>query len=139
MKRTVTILKSLFFIPVIFSLFFAISCETNLREVGTGVKENNTSEIIILAVMELLTICNIPLALRLFKFKHIAKKLKGSKRNLLRYGAIRILMLASILLLNTIFYYYYLVPTFGYLAIIILLAMIFIYPSKSRCKNEIEN
>lgn len=139
MKRTVRILKSLFFIPIIFSLLIAICCETNLIEVGAGVSDNKTSEIIILGIMELLTLCSIPLALRLFKFKRIENKLKGSQHSLLRYGTIRILMLAPLLLLNTTFYYYYVVPTFGYLAIIILLAMVFIFPSTSRCNNEIEN
>lgn len=127
----------MFFIPIILSLAFAIANETGLVPAGEGIREGSkTAEIIITAVMELITIANIPLALRLFRFKSVAEALKGSPENLLRFGTIRMTMLTTPLLINTVLYYLFLSTAFGYLAIILLLSMIFIYPSESRCNNE---
>ncbi|MBR6604574.1 MAG: hypothetical protein IKK92_01675, partial [Prevotella sp.] len=77
------------------------------------------------------------LALRLFKFKKIAADLSERKQAaLVRWGTIRIEMLAMPLLANTLLYYLYMSTTFGYMAIILLICMVFIYPSKDKCYFE---
>jgi len=87
--------------------------------------------------MELLTVILIPLALRLFKFKKIATDLSERKQAaLVWWGTIRIEMLALPLLANTLLYYLYMSTTFGYMAIILLICMVFIYPSKDKCYFE---
>ncbi len=91
-----------------------------------------------MGVMELITLCVIPVALRLMKFESIAKKANESWHNYVMIASARILMMALPMLANTLLYYYYMIPAFGYLAIILVLAMVFVYPSKSRCKNETE-
>ncbi len=139
MKKDSNRLKILFFVPIALSALFAIGCETDLIEDGLGITEgDNPGEIIALAIMETVTLCAIPLALRLFKFGAVAKKVKSSRQMFMRFASARILMLALPLVANTLLYYYWLVPAFGYLAMMMLLAMAFVYPSESRCNNETE-
>ena len=45
-------------------------------------------------------------------------------------------LLADPMLINTLLYYVFMNVAFGYMAIIGLLSMVFVYPSKSRCEQE---
>lgn len=138
MKRTKTLLQAIFFAPIVISALFALLCEIGIMEEGIGISEENNQVLFIITIfMELITLIHIPLALRLFKFKFIEKALKGNPHNLLVFGSIRITMLAFPLLINTTLYYIFLSAAFGYMSLILILAMIFIFPSESRCKNEI--
>ncbi len=137
MKRTKNLLQVIFFAPIVISALFAILCEVGIMEEGIGIsEENNYAEFAITIFMELITLVHIPLALRLFKFTFIEKALKGNPHNLLVFGTIRITMLALPLIINTTLYYIFLSAAFGYMALILLLSMMFIFPSESRCKNE---
>lgn len=91
-------------------------------------------------IMILLTLCLVPLSLRLFKFKHIHASLLASPvAALLKWGTIRILTLGLLLVVNTILYYIYgFEPAFGYLAVMVMLTMPFVLPTMSRCKAETE-
>ena len=78
-------------------------------------------------VMELLTICLIPIALRLFKFGFVRRRFTASPtRALLRYGSVRLVMLTLPMLVNTFLYYQFMNVAFGYMAIILLLCMAFV-------------
>ena len=84
-----------------------------------------------------MTIIIIPLSLRLFKFKSVERKLATKKQHaLLRWGVLRIIMLGIPMIINAILYYGFLAVEFGYLSIILLISMIFIYPSKDKCYYE---
>lgn len=99
---------------------------------GHGVSEYHT-----VMIMELLTICLIPFSLRLFKFKHVRRQLTSNAASALRkWGAIRLFMIALPMIINTILYYQFMNVAFGYLAIICLLSLAFIYPSKAKCDQE---
>lgn len=99
---------------------------------GHGVSEYHT-----VMIMELLTICLIPFSLRLFKFKHVRCQLASNAASSLRkWGAIRLFMIALPMIFNTILYYQFMNVAFGYLAIICLLSLAFIYPSKAKCDQE---
>ena len=77
--------------------------------------------------MELVTICLIPLALRLFRFGSIRRRLTGSPaRSLTRWGSCRLMMIGLPMVANTWLYY-----------IIGLLSLCFIYPSHARCNQEV--
>ena len=65
-----------FFLPVILSLLMVVLFETDALEAGCWAGSGQ-KEFACLVAMELLTICCIPLSLRLFKFKNVAKVLKG--------------------------------------------------------------
>jgi len=87
--------------------------------------------------MEALTICLIPLALRLFKFDRIGKSLaEGKEKSLLRWGTLRMMMICVPLMANTLFYYLFMNVAFGYMAIICLICLIFVNPTMGRCINE---
>ena len=90
------------------------------------------------SVMEILTICTIPLALRLFKFKKVSAALaSGRERALLRWGGLRMAMLCVPMTANTLLYYLFgLNVAFGYMGMICLVCLVFIYPSTARCTAE---
>ena len=94
---------------------------------------------IFLTAMELITLCVIPFALRLFKFKWVKKLIKkqGTK-GLLDLKASQILMLSSPMILNAIMYFLTRQVAHFYLAVILFLCMFFIYPSQERLNNELE-
>jgi hypothetical protein len=139
MQKESNRLKILFFTPIVMAVLFAAGSEFGIIESGYGVTEDNEMGCIMaLTVMEVATLCAIPLALRLFKFGVVAKRVKASRSGFMRFATVRILLLALPLLANTLLYYYYVKPTFLYLAIMLLLSMAFVYPSKSRCENETE-
>ena len=91
-------------------------------------------------VMILLTLGLVPLALYLFKMKRIQISLIANPSAALqKWGIIRILILGSLLVVNTLLYYMYgFEPAFGYLAVMVMLTMPFVLPTMSRCKAETE-
>lgn len=93
-------------------------------------------QFVLTAAMELLTVVCIPLALRLFKM--LGRKVHDAA-TLRRYGLLRLAMLVVPLWLNTILYYLFMNAAFGYMAIIILIAMSFVFPTKDRCRSEEEH
>jgi hypothetical protein len=90
--------------------------------------------------MELLTIAIIPFALRLFKFRKVNGKLTESETtrwdNLLKYGSVRILLLAIPMIINVVCYYLFTLTAFAYMAIILFLCMFFVYPTVDKCIAE---
>lgn len=88
-------------------------------------------------ILELGTIICVPTALYLFKWSVIANKLKGNPQALRTWGCVRILLLCVPLLCDTILYEQTKTPSFGYLAVIVLLCLFFIYPSMDRCRADI--
>ena len=83
------------------------------------------------------TILVIPMALKLFSLKAIRRKLLTEKGDaLLFWGTTRINMLCLPMLINTFMYYQTMSPAFGYMAIILVLCLFFVYPSIGRCIEE---
>jgi len=100
---------------------------------------NKNAEFLLATIMELLTLCAIPLALRLFKFKKVERQLTadgGSFDVLMKWGGLRMALLCIPLVVNTLLYYLFMNVAFGYMAIILLLSLFFIYPSLNRCIEE---
>lgn len=139
MKRTQTILILEIAAFVITALVLVFLFESTPLLEGTFT-DSKTNEFIVVTCMEMITLCTIPLALRLFKFKRINQSLKkGGTQALLKWGSIRIMLLVVPMLLNVIFFYLFGNVAFGYMAIIIFLCLFFIYPTKNRCETEIEH
>ncbi len=140
MKRTVRLLKVVYYVPIVVSLLLASCFETGFFIPGSLYDSGSPqAEFIATTVMELLAICVIPLSLRLFRFGKIKQSLPEKPGNLLRYGCIRLVLLMLPMMANTLLYYLYMSAAFGYLAVILLLASVFIYPSASRCEAETAN
>ena len=109
--------------------------ETHLLADGLLAGKDPNREFVVLSVMELLTICIIPVALRLFRFNAVGRRL-ASPHGLLRFGMLRLLMLCVPMLVNAVLYYLYMNVAFGYMGIILFLCMAFVVPTKERCEAE---
>lgn len=101
--------------------------------------EDPQLDFIFLTAMELITLCVIPFALRLFKFKWVKKQIKNQGiKGLADLKLTQIVMLSSPMLLNAIIYLMNRQVAHFYLAVILFLCMFFIYPSQERLNNELE-
>ena len=125
-----------FWIPVLICLCIIILYENDLLLSGSW-HDNKMDEYYVAIVMELVTICLIPLSLRLFKFHRVKQDLQTSEGLMLRkWGSVRLLMLTLPMMVNCWLYYQFMNVAFGYMGIIGLLSLCFVYPSKARCSQE---
>lgn len=126
-----------FWIPVLICLCIIILYENDLLLSGSW-HDNKIDEYYVAIVMELVTICLIPLSLRLFKFRSVKQDLQTSEGLMLRkWGSVRLLMLTLPMMVNCWLYYQFMNVAFGYMGIIGLLSLCFVYPSKARCSQEV--
>ena len=138
MKETRNQLMAFFVFAIVFALAAVVAYETGFMESGLFT-ERNTSEFIFVSLMELLTLGGVFLALRLFKFNKVHDDLVAKKEHaLFKWGLLRLALILIPMVGNTYLYYMFMNTTFGYLAIIQLLSLPFVYPSMSRCKSEVE-
>ena len=138
MKETRNQLMAFFVFAIVFALAAVVAYETGFMESGLFT-ERNTSEFIFVSLMELLTLGGVFLALRLFKFDKVHDDLVEKKEHaLFKWGLLRLALILIPMVGNTYLYYMFMNTTFGYLAIIQLLSLPFVYPSMSRCKSEVE-
>lgn len=125
-------LRNLFIGTVAVPLLIATVYECDVLPTGVFAGKAQ-EEFLAVIIMELLTIVMIPLALRLFKAKDVERKVaEGDTLALRRWGALRILMITVPLLLNTIGYYLFMNTTFGYMALILLICLPFVYTSPKK-------
>ena len=110
--------------------------ESEVLESGV-LADSKQPEFLAMTGMELTSLAGAFLGLRLFKFQKIHDALLTQKEPaLLRWGMLRLLILEVPMVSNTYLYYMYMNTTFGYLAIILLLCLPFVFPSLSRCIAE---
>ena len=141
MKQTRNILMTIFSLMLLAAAAIYICGDYLEVDMAMLTSENDKQTgYVVQMVMILLTLCLVPLALRLFKFKQIhASLLASPAAALLKWGIVRILVLGLLLVANTLLYYIYgFEPSFGYLAVMVLLTMPFVFPTMSRCKAETE-
>lgn len=113
-------------------------CESTLVVPGACAADT-TLQYAALMVMELLTICTIPAALKMFSMKSIKKRLAdGGHKALARWGTLRILLIGLPMLANTIMYYAFMAVAFAYMALIGVLCFSFVFPTKTRCIDDIQ-
>lgn len=123
-----------FWVMIIIPVIVAILYETDVLLAGDlAVAGNESAEFIATIVMELLTLVSIPSALRLFK---MAGKKICNEVSLMRFSLIRLAILLGPLWGNALLYYLFMNATFGYMAIITLIAMAFVYPAKQQFQND---
>jgi hypothetical protein len=138
MKETRNLLMSIFFLAIAIALGIVIVYETDMMETGLLAEDKN-SEFLLTSTMELLTLGSVFLALRLFKFNVVHSQLVAQKASALsKWGTLRLLLLMVPMVVNTLLYYLFMNPTFGYMAIIQLLCLPFVFPSMNRCQAEVE-
>lgn len=131
-KRLVVIYMSLAAIALAIILLY----ETDILEAGV-MEEQKQSEFILTALMELVSLGAAFLGLRLFKFKAVHQELVSLKEPAMwKWGVIRLLILEVPMVVDTLLYYIYMNTTFGYLAVMLLLCLPFVFPSVNRCLAE---
>ena len=136
MEKVSSILKKLFYGILAVALLIVIVFETGLLTPGS-LGGDKAAEFPILTAMELLTVCLIPFSLYLFRVKSVRQNLLAAPaQSMLTWGFVRMAMLAFLLGVNVVCYYLYMNASFGYMAIIAAISMLFIYPSIGRCKEE---
>jgi len=123
---------------LIATIVFIVLYETDVFESGI-LAENKQSEFILMSMMELISLGAAFLGLRLFKFKKVHEELVSREEPaMMKWGSIRLLILEVPMLGNTLFYYLFMNTTFGYMAIILLLCLPFVFPTVDRCLSETE-
>ena len=139
MEKTVKNLRMLFLCSIAVALIIVLLYETEILLPG-ALALNNRLCFVVATIMELLTIAIIPFALRLFKFRKVNGKLTESETtrwdNLLKYGSVRILLLATPMIINVVCYYLFTLTAFAYMAIILFICMFFVYPTVDKCIAE---
>lgn len=104
------------------------------------IEKGSQTEFLILTLMEIITICTIPFALKMFKLGFVRRAIAADPASgLLRWGAIRICLICDPMVVNTLLYY--ITPlnvAFAYMAIIGLISLVFINPTVKRCEAESE-
>ena len=129
MNKTISLLRSVLIANVGVAVVIAALYELDILPSGmfTGRAQD---EFLSTISMELITIVFIPVALRLFKTKDVEKRLEeGNIKAFRKWGLVRILMITVPLVLNTLLYYSFMNTTFGYMALILLICLPFIYPA----------
>lgn len=136
MKKVSKQLTFLCVLLVALTLTILVLFEFNVFESGV-LTDSKQTEFVAMTGMELTTLCAAFLGLRLFKFPKIHADLVTRKEPaMLMWGVLRLLVLEVPMVCNTYLYYMYMNPTFGYLAIILLLCLPFVFPSLNRCIAE---
>lgn len=136
MEKVSKILKQFFYGILAVALIIVVVFETGILTPG-GLGGNKAAEFPVLTAMELLTVCLIPFSLYLFRVKSVRQNLlTAPAQSLLTWGFVRMAMLAFLVIVNAVCYYLYMNASFGYMAIIAAICMLFVYPSLGRCKEE---
>lgn len=143
LQKTHKTLLSYFITMIIITTAIVVLCEVGIFNWWKGTYAGAVNlEYITKSIMILLTLVSIPLSLKFFKIKFIRKKYDAADDRLQKYkelALIRLEVLILPMLLNTLLYYLFMSPSFGYMAIILLICLCFLTPSKSRIKQETES
>ena len=142
MKQVGKILTINYFVVLAFTLAIIICGENDwFNNVGI-MHDDKNSDFVMTSIMEIVTICLIPVSLRLFKFRKVRNDIisdntEGHSRFTV-WSLVRLYMLQVPMIVNAILYYMYMNVAFGYMGIILFLASFFIFPTVERCNFEYE-
>ena len=130
------ILQITFYSIVVTAILLVLLFESNVFPTGLYA-DNKPADFLFTTILDVLTICCIPLALRLIKDKTMKKYDVPRRMQIYRRKAmLRLLLLGCPLLVNTFLYYLFMNVAFGYMAIILFLCLLFIIPTKERQQRE---
>ena len=137
MKSTQRILAIIYIIFLLSTAVIYLCCELFDIDLGFLVDYKQLN-IVVQMIIIIITLSGVPLSLRLFKFKRVKNELHdNSSLNLKKWGMLRIFILGSLLVVNTLLYYLFgCEPSYGYLSVIVLISMLFVMPTMERCLAE---
>lgn len=92
---------------------------------------------------ELVLLVCIPLSLRLLKLPFVISSIRSREgvdreQALFCWSLNRLLLLCIPFLINVVCYYLFFTVTYFYLALILVLATVFVYPSRVRCRDDVQ-
>ena len=139
MKKVSKQLTAFYIAQIVIALVIIVLFETDV--LPTGIKaDDKQSDFVLTALMEIISLGAAFFGLRLFKFKAIHNDLVSRKETAMwKWGMARLIILEAPMVINTLLYYFYMNTTFGYLAIILLLCLPFVFPSEGRCLADTES
>ena len=136
MEKVIKFLRAYLFGALALALLIILVFECDAVAPGI-LGGDKAAEFPVLMSMELITLLLIPLALYLFHMKIVHAALQSEPEQALRkWGFVRLSLLNVLLVANIVCYYLYMSASFGYLAFIAAICLIFVYPSKDRCARE---
>lgn len=136
MKKVSKQLMAFYIAQIALALVVVVLFELDVLPVGV-MADDKQSDFIFTALMEILSLGAAFLGLRLFKFKAIHDDLvKRQEKAMWKWGMARLIILEAPMVIDTLLYYIYMNTTYGYLAIIMLLTLPFVFPSENRCIAE---
>lgn len=122
---------------ILLTLLIVIAFESGLLMPGS--LSGHGSLYYVQMAMQLTTLFVIPTGLYLLRNGIVKKSVMGARSEgiYILWASVRMLMLCVPLVLNILFYYLYGSEVgFFYLAVVLFLALYFVYPSEDRCKRE---
>ena len=136
MKKVSKQLMAFYIAQIALALVVVVLFELDVLPVGV-MADDKQSDFIFTALMEIVSLGAAFLGLRLFKFKAIHDDLvKRQEKAMWKWGMVRLIILEAPMVIDTLLYYIYMNTTYGYLAIIMLLTLPFVFPSENRCIAE---
>ena len=136
MKKVSKQLMAFYIAQIALALVVVVLFELDVLPVGV-MADDKQSDFIFTALMEIVSLGAAFLGLRLFKFKAIHDDLvKRQETAMWKWGMARLIILEAPMVIDTLLYYIYMNTTYGYLAIIMLLTLPFVFPSENRCIAE---
>lgn len=125
-------------ISLTLSLLIVLLFEMQLIEEGLLLSEDGALQFAIQSLMTLVLFVTIPSALYLFRWRKVTQELNNNREKaLIKWGSFRMTLLCLPMTLNVLFYYLFGSSVgFFYMAVIYLLSLVFILPTKERCENE---
>lgn len=136
MKKVSKQLMAFYIAQIALALVVVVLFELDVLPVGV-MADDKQSDFIFTALMEIVSLGAAFLGLRLFKFKAIHDDLvKRQEKAMWKWGMARLIILEAPMVIDTLLYYIFMNTTYGYLAIIMLLTLPFVFPSENRCIAE---
>lgn len=138
MEKTRNLLAALFTLICAIALALYIGGEYLDMDIAVLSGVSSQTRFVLQTAAILLSLAIVPLSLRLFTMDRIKADLNERKAEALRkWGTLRLLMLGTVLVCNTLLYYMLAYePAFGYLAVITALVLPFVVPTMKRCMAE---
>ena len=138
MDKTRKILRSVCLGAVALVLLLACLFETGAVTEGAWATDDGAVLFLIQSVMTILLFLTIPCALYLFRAAKVRQALAATREKaLLRWGSVRLLLLCVPMVADMAFYYLFgAVVGFFYMAVIYLLSLTFVFPTKRRCTHD---
>ncbi len=139
MKRTITILRLLYATELLTAALLLVIFESGLITPGLLAGDDATNYIMTMVGVAL-TIIHIPLALKFLTFKRIKEQIHADEQRYTQYAIVRIALLSVPLIYNTLAYEMLgCEPTCGYLALMVVVAFVFIWPTEDKICYERES